>query len=151
MLAVEHMTSKATHVSQNCAPKTQYPRRSFTPANVITREATKRSAMAKEARNRFPIRRRPRSVYIATHTKMFPATDKNISNDRNVPTSNMDITVTGSLFSSPSLFEELFSVSLVITINSVGSIRILKFITKLISYLRFDDLPCYDAFLANIR
>lgn len=38
------------------------PRRSFTPANVITKEATKRSAMASEAKKRLPIRRRLRSV-----------------------------------------------------------------------------------------
>ncbi|KAJ8959831.1 hypothetical protein NQ318_011564 [Aromia moschata] len=61
------------------------PKMSLTPANVITNEATKRSAIAREARKRLPIRRRPRSVYIATHTRMFPATERNISSDRNVP------------------------------------------------------------------
>lgn len=60
--AVEHMTSKAIHVSQNCAPNIQYPSKSLTTANVITNAATNRSAMANDAKNRFPILRRPRSV-----------------------------------------------------------------------------------------
>ena len=78
MEAVLHMTSKAIQVSQKRGPKIQYPRRSLTPAKVITRHPTKRSAIAKEARNKLPILLRPRSVYIATQTKTFPATDRNI-------------------------------------------------------------------------
>lgn len=62
MEAVEHMTSNAIHVSQNCGPNTQYPSKSFTTANVITSAATNKSAMAKEARKRFPILLSPRSV-----------------------------------------------------------------------------------------
>lgn len=38
------------------------PSKSFTPANVITNEATNKSAIAKDARNKFPMRRRLRSV-----------------------------------------------------------------------------------------
>lgn len=41
--------------------------------------------MANEAKNKFPIRRKLRSVYIAKHTKIFPAMDKNIKRDRNTP------------------------------------------------------------------
>lgn len=62
ILAVEHITSKATQVSQNCAPNIQYPSRSLTPAKVITSDATNRSAIAKDARKRLPILRKPRSV-----------------------------------------------------------------------------------------
>jgi hypothetical protein len=61
------------------------PRISFTPANVITREATNRSAIANEAKNRFPIRRRLRSVYIAIQTRMFPAIDRKIRSPRKDP------------------------------------------------------------------
>lgn len=79
--AVEHNTSNATHVSQNCAPNIQYPNNtiillfligfnsksflpniSFTPANVITNDATNKSAIAKDAKNKFPILRKLRSV-----------------------------------------------------------------------------------------
>lgn len=41
--------------------------------------------MASDAKNKFPIRRKLRSVYIAKHTKIFPAMDKNIKRDRNTP------------------------------------------------------------------
>lgn len=41
--------------------------------------------MANDAKNKFPIRRKLRSVYIAKHTKIFPAMDKNIKKDRNTP------------------------------------------------------------------
>ena len=85
MLAVEHMTSNAIQVSQNCEPKTQYFNKSFATANVITKLATNKSAMAKLARKRFPIRRRPRSVYMASTTKMFPAIDMNIKMDGTTP------------------------------------------------------------------
>lgn len=61
------------------------PNRSLTPANVITSDATNKSAMANDAKNKFPIRRKLRSVYIAKHTKIFPAMDKNIKRDKNTP------------------------------------------------------------------
>lgn len=54
-------------------------------ANVITSTDTKRSAIASDARNKFPIRLKLLSVYIAIHTKMFPAADKNIIVAKNVP------------------------------------------------------------------
>lgn len=38
------------------------PKISFTPANVITSEATNKSAIARDAKNKFPIRRKLRSV-----------------------------------------------------------------------------------------
>lgn len=38
------------------------PNISFTPANVITNEATNKSAIANDAKNRLPILRRLRSV-----------------------------------------------------------------------------------------
>lgn len=38
------------------------PKISFTPANVITKDATNKSAMANDAKNKLPIRRRLRSV-----------------------------------------------------------------------------------------
>lgn len=38
------------------------PNKSLTPANVITSDATNRSAIANDARNKFPMRRRLRSV-----------------------------------------------------------------------------------------
>lgn len=41
--------------------------------------------MANDAKNKFPIRRKLRSVYIAKHTKIFPAMDKNIKRDKNTP------------------------------------------------------------------
>lgn len=41
--------------------------------------------MASEARKRLPILRRPRSVYMATQTRMFPAIDRNMSTDRKIP------------------------------------------------------------------
>lgn len=41
--------------------------------------------MANDAKNRFPIRRKLRSVYIAIHTKIFPAIDKNIKSDKKMP------------------------------------------------------------------
>lgn len=41
--------------------------------------------MARDAKNKFPIRRKLRSVYIAIQTRILPATDKNISNDRKMP------------------------------------------------------------------
>lgn len=44
--------------------------------------------MANDAKNKFPIRRKLRSVYIAKHTKIFPAIDRNISSDRNMPVKN---------------------------------------------------------------
>lgn len=61
------------------------PNRSLTPANVITSDATNKSAMANDAKNKFPIRRKLRSVYIAKHTKIFPAIDKNIKSDKKMP------------------------------------------------------------------
>lgn len=78
MEAVLHITSKATHVSQKPVPNTQYPSISLTVAKVITRQPTKRSATASEAKNRFPILRNARSVHIATITSTFPATERNI-------------------------------------------------------------------------
>lgn len=57
----------------------------MTSANVITSEATNRSAIAKDAKNKFPIRRKLLSVYIAMHTRIFPAIDRNISVDRKNP------------------------------------------------------------------
>lgn len=57
----------------------------MTPANVITNDATNKSAMARDAKNKFPIRRKLRSVYIAKQTRILPATDKNISRDRKMP------------------------------------------------------------------
>lgn len=62
MEAVEHITSNAIHVSQNWAPNIQCPSKSLTTAKVITSAATNKSAMANEARNRFPILLKPRSV-----------------------------------------------------------------------------------------
>lgn len=41
--------------------------------------------MANDAKNKFPIRRKLRSVYIAKHTKIFPAIDKNIKSDKKMP------------------------------------------------------------------
>lgn len=41
--------------------------------------------MANDAKNKFPIRRKLRSVYIAKHTKIFPAMDKNIKRDKKTP------------------------------------------------------------------
>lgn len=38
------------------------PNKSFTPANVITKDATNKSAIAKDARNKLPILRKLRSV-----------------------------------------------------------------------------------------
>lgn len=38
------------------------PNISFTPANVITNDATNKSAIAKDAKNKFPILRKLRSV-----------------------------------------------------------------------------------------
>lgn len=64
------------------------PSKSFTPANVITREATNKSAIANDAKNKFPIRRKLRSVYIAKHTRIFPAIDRNIKSDKNMPVEN---------------------------------------------------------------
>lgn len=61
------------------------PSKSLTPANVITREATNKSAIASDAKNRLPIRRKLRSVYIAKHTKIFPAIDRKIKSDKNMP------------------------------------------------------------------
>lgn len=72
-------------MSQNWAPNIQYPNNtiiflfiigfkhkksqnlfspniSFTPANVITNDATNKSAIAKDAKNKFPILRKLRSV-----------------------------------------------------------------------------------------
>lgn len=103
---VEHITSKAIHVSQNLAPNIQYPvesdkrkienedmyillsvmseeyvvkfhkrsiylllnwtrnlpKISLTLANVMTRRDTNKSAIANDAKNRFPILRRLLSV-----------------------------------------------------------------------------------------
>lgn len=61
------------------------PNKSLTPANVITSEATNKSAIANDARNKFPIRRKLRSVQMARQTSIFPAIDKNISTDRKMP------------------------------------------------------------------
>ena len=61
------------------------PNKSLTPANVITSDATNKSAMARDAKNKFPILRKLRSVQIAKQTKILPATDKNISNERKIP------------------------------------------------------------------
>lgn len=52
---------------------------------ILTSDATNKSAMANDAKNKFPIRRKLRSVYIAKHTKIFPAMDKNIKRDRKMP------------------------------------------------------------------
>lgn len=41
--------------------------------------------MASDAKNKFPIRRKLRSVYMAKHTKIFPAIDRNIISDRSTP------------------------------------------------------------------
>lgn len=38
------------------------PNKSFTPANVITNDATNKSAIARDAKNKFPILRKLRSV-----------------------------------------------------------------------------------------
>lgn len=43
-------------------PPKYAPSKSLTPANVITRDATNKSATASDAKNRFPIRRKLRSV-----------------------------------------------------------------------------------------
>lgn len=61
------------------------PSKSLTPAKVITRDATNKSAIASDARNRFPIRRKLRSVYMARHTNILPAIDKNIKRDKKMP------------------------------------------------------------------
>lgn len=61
------------------------PSKSFTPANVITKAATNKSAIAKDARNKFPIRRRLRSVQIARHTRILPAIDKKINTNSKMP------------------------------------------------------------------
>lgn len=61
------------------------PSRSLTPAKVITREATNKSAIASDAKNRFPMRRKLRSVYMARHTNILPAIDKNIKRDKKMP------------------------------------------------------------------
>ena len=55
------------------------PKISFTLANVITKIDTNKSAIANEARNKFPIRRRLRSVAIAKHTSIFPVAARNIN------------------------------------------------------------------------
>lgn len=58
MEAVQHMTSKATQMSQNWSPKIQEPCRSLATAKTITKQATKRSLMARETMNKFPTLRR---------------------------------------------------------------------------------------------
>lgn len=60
------------------------PKISFTLANVITKIDTNKSAIANEARNKFPIRRRLRSVAIAKQTRMFPVAARNINVAKNV-------------------------------------------------------------------
>lgn len=57
---------------------------SFTPANVITKIDTNKSAIANEAKNKFPILRRLRSVAMARQTRMFPVAAKNMIVIRNV-------------------------------------------------------------------
>lgn len=83
--AVLHITSNAIHVSQKREPNIQYPSRSLKPANVITRHPTNKSAIASDAKNKLPILLNPRSVYIATHTSILPATEKNIRTNRRKP------------------------------------------------------------------
>ena len=61
------------------------PNRSLIPANVITNDDTNKSATASDAKNRLPIRRKLRSVYIAIHTKILPAIDKKITSDKKIP------------------------------------------------------------------
>lgn len=65
--------------------KKNLPSKSLTSAKVITSEATNRSAIAKDAKNKFPILRKLLSVYIAMHTRIFPAIDRNISVVRRNP------------------------------------------------------------------
>lgn len=50
----------------------------------MTKTDTNKSAIANEARNKFPIRRRLRSVAIAKHTRIFPVAARNIIVARNV-------------------------------------------------------------------
>ncbi|CRL01163.1 CLUMA_CG014585, isoform A [Clunio marinus] len=73
---VEHITSNAIQVSQNSAPKIQYPYQlpkiSLTLAKVITSSETNKSAMASEAKNRFPIRRKLRSCPLRAGIEMKP-------------------------------------------------------------------------------
>lgn len=59
------------------------PKISLTPANVITKSDTNKSAIANEAKNKFPILRRLRSVAMATQTRIFPVAAKNIIVIRN--------------------------------------------------------------------
>ncbi len=54
MEAVQHMTSKATQMSQNRRPNIQKPCRSLATAKTITKQATKRSLMASETMNKLP-------------------------------------------------------------------------------------------------
>lgn len=78
-LAVLHMTSELIHILQNVSPNGHESAKSLSKANGMTNEATKRSAMAKETRNRFDSLRRCLSVATATQTRMLPTMDRAIS------------------------------------------------------------------------
>jgi hypothetical protein len=60
------------------------PNISLTPANVMTKIDTNKSAIANDAKNKFPILRKLRSVAIARHTRIFPVAARNIIVIRNV-------------------------------------------------------------------
>lgn len=70
---------------KNRSTRKDVPSKSLTPAKVITSDATNKSAIASDAKNRFPMRRKLRSVYMARHTNILPAIDKKIKRDKKMP------------------------------------------------------------------
>lgn len=83
--AVEHMTSNEIQIWQYLSPKGQKPKISLTRAKVITKHATKRSAIASDTTNRFPILRKLLSLQTATQTSILPKMDRKMTSDIKIP------------------------------------------------------------------